>query len=405
MSTRFVTAFNGSRDYYELPLALHELNMLECHVSDLYLPDVLVAAANRFYPKALQRHRQGLPSAKVKSVAKALLPQIPRLLGLPNQTSPYGIINRALSLAAAARAEHTGSNLFLHSGCAFWAFERYQNCRKWLYQYHPHPLSVQAILAADFAAHPEVRASFESETDSQPIAKVGAELLSEWKFAEHIFCASSFTASTLLQQGCDPSKLHVIPYGSFIKSALDHDVAAKGRRCQFLFIGQGVQRKGLHHLLKAWKLAGLSECDLRVICRRLDPGIAPLLEQSNVRFQPGVSPQELDHVFQDSDVFVMPSLVEGFGLVYLEALAAGLFCIGTSNTGLPDLCPPENAARIVPAGRIDDLAAALVDAFHLWQEGRLKKSEISQFAQRRTWAHHREELKAKIRALTIGDPS
>ena len=36
---KFVTTFNQARDYYSLPLALHEIGLLERHVTDLYVPE------------------------------------------------------------------------------------------------------------------------------------------------------------------------------------------------------------------------------------------------------------------------------------------------------------------------------------------------------------------------------
>jgi alpha-1,3-rhamnosyl/mannosyltransferase len=53
----------------------------------------------------------------------------------------------------------------------------------------------------------------------------------------------------------------------------------------------------------------------------------------------------------------MPSLVEGFGQVYLEALAEGCPVLGTSNTGLPDI--GGEAVNIIEAGDVDQLTARL----------------------------------------------
>ena len=46
----------------------------------------------------------------------------------------------------------------------------------------------------------------------------------------------------------------------------------------------------------------------------------------------------------------MPSLVEGFGQVYLEALAEGTPILGTKNTALPDLGGEEDGVFLATAG-------------------------------------------------------
>ena len=55
----------------------------------------------------------------------------------------------------------------------------------------------------------------------------------------------------------------------------------------------------------------------------------------------------------------MPSLVEGFGQVYLEALAQGCPVLGTSNTGLPDLGDEVDGIFVTPPGRVEELRAQL----------------------------------------------
>lgn len=57
---------------------------------------------------------------------------------------------------------------------------------------------------------------------------------------------------------------------------------------------------------------------------------------ASVRFWGRVSDDELVHLYQDCDIFVMPSSGEGFGIVYLEASACGKPVIGSSVGGATD---------------------------------------------------------------------
>jgi glycosyltransferase involved in cell wall biosynthesis len=74
--------------------------------------------------------------------------------------------------------------------------------------------------------------------------------------------------------------------------------------------------------------------------------------------------------FQSSDIFLFPSLEDGFGYVVAEAMACGLPVITTKNTGASDLLQPGVNGEIVP---IRDPAAAAEAALKWWariQEGK-----------------------------------
>ena len=172
------------------------------------------------------------------------------------------------------------------------------------------------------------------------------------------------------------------------------------RECRFLFVGQGVQRKGLHHLLRAWRRINLADAELTIVATTLDLGIAKLAGK-NVRILPRQSAEQLRNLFASSHVFAMPSLVEGFGLVYLEALGAGCHCIGTANTGLPDLLrfftPDVSAMSLIEAGDIDQLGAALESAYTLHRTGCLDHDRIAELAQQITWKSFRSSVAALAR--------
>jgi len=130
---------------------------------------------------------------------------------------------------------------------------------------------------------------------------------------------------------------------------------------QALFVGSGIQRKGLHHLLLAWRRANLpAGSRLTIIARNLDSGLRALVSGTKgVLLRPGVSAEQLAIAYQTADVFVMPSLIEGFGQVYLEALSFGLPVVGSENTCLPDLGGEGDGIFISAAGDVGALASVL----------------------------------------------
>src|SRR5204863_2224451 len=71
-----------------------------------------------------------------------------------------------------------------------------------------------------------------------------------------------------------------------------------------------------------------------------------------------VQPSRLTGLYGASDLFVLPSRYEGFGMAYAEAIAHGLPVIGTTAGAIPDTVSPE-AGVLIPPDDVPALAAAL----------------------------------------------
>ncbi|MEG1448059.1 MAG: glycosyltransferase, partial [Oscillospiraceae bacterium] len=64
-----------------------------------------------------------------------------------------------------------------------------------------------------------------------------------------------------------------------------------------------------------------------------------------------------------ADVFLLPSTREGFGIVYLEAMASGCFTIGTKGEGIADIIENEKNGILVSAGDYEEIAEYISKAF------------------------------------------
>jgi glycosyltransferase involved in cell wall biosynthesis len=394
----YITSFAGNRDSYQVPMALYEHGLLYQHVCDFYTPDWIRRFASPLAPRLLRRCQAGLPSALTRWDFPAIWVQARGRRNDRDMVRQHFETERSLSRHAAKIARRSGAQFFLHSGIAYWAFNAVTDRKRLLFQFHPHPASNRELLEADYARNPEVRHSFETEYDSIPLAGLPEQRLLEWQLADYIFCASTFTKRSLELQGCAPERISVIPYGIDLPTTRPLR-RPKNPKCRFLFVGQGVQRKGLHHLLKAWRKADLPGCELTLVCSRIDPGIVPLADQPGIRVLSHMPYDRLMRIFEDADIFVMPSIIEGFGQVYLEALASGLFCIGTRNTGLPDLLPPKDVAAVIDASNEEQLIEAMTNASAAWRRGEISRPRIAEFAAGHPWERFRTELASQADQL------
>jgi glycosyltransferase involved in cell wall biosynthesis len=181
------------------------------------------------------------------------------------------------------------------------------------------------------------------------------ELSREAFLADRCIVASNFAKRTLLENGMTEDRIRVVPYGVDTEK-FSFQQREEGGPFRVVFVGQMVQRKGLEYLLKAWRRLRLPNADLVLAGRgRVDRG---LLDEfaDEFRYVGPLSDAELLALYGNSDLFCMPSLVEGFGLVYLEALAVGLPIIATPNTGAADIIRNGQEGFIVPVRDVEALA-------------------------------------------------
>nr|WP_276510149.1 glycosyltransferase family 4 protein [Longimicrobium terrae] len=219
--------------------------------------------------------------------------------------------------------------------------------------------------------------------------------------AEHCFVASAFTRRTLVENGVHPDRVTVIPYGVDLERFQPPAAPPLGP-LRVLFVGQMVQRKGLRYLLEAWKRAALPDAELVLAGRgRMDDEL--LAQYAGLfRLERDAGPDRLRELYQESDICCVPSLAEGFGLVYLESLACGTPVIGTDNTGAADLVRDGQEGFVVPIRDTD----ALVDRLRWCHANRDELAAMRTLARRRaeehSWPAFRRALVAGLRALDTG---
>lgn len=141
---------------------------------------------------------------------------------------------------------------------------------------------------------------------------------------------------------------------------------ASQRQPIILFVGSLITRKGVNFLIMAmstiletypnYQLVIVGDGPLRNELERL---VSKLNLTNNVEFVGDLSPKDVRVLMQKSQVFVLPSIEEGQGVVILEALACGLPCVGSAVGGIPEMIRPDLTGVLVPPGDAVSIASGI----------------------------------------------
>lgn len=130
-----------------------------------------------------------------------------------------------------------------------------------------------------------------------------------------------------------------------------------------LFVGTIQPRKNINRLIEAFKTLDDQEHELVIVGKKgwnyEDTLFLPekLGIESKVRFLHTVSDADLAHFYKNAQIFILPSLYEGFGLPILEAMKYGCPVITSNVSSLPEA--GGDAAEYVDPENVNDIAAKL----------------------------------------------
>ncbi|CAM5554695.1 hypothetical protein FALB51S_00093 [Frigidibacter albus] len=268
MPRTYIVAHNRDRDFYQLAASVAEVDALACLVTDYY-----VGAQPLAIPRLAHRSTPLIPPDLVRS-----LPSTVALQALRGPLDRMGIdtihaVNRSLGRAARTEARRRpGADLLIYSTYAREAFEDPQlaDREKTLFMFHPHPTLIGEILAPDVVDWGIGQSGLQEETGvAHRVAVLDAELAA----ADRVLCASALTRRSVVRAGVPEDRVHVTPYGTARPMPAYREIRPVTGPMRFLFVGQAIHRKGVHHLLAAWRSHRPEDAVLTMVCSRAQDGL------------------------------------------------------------------------------------------------------------------------------------
>jgi glycosyltransferase involved in cell wall biosynthesis len=229
--------------------------------------------------------------------------------------------------------------------------------------------------------------AYNSSADPKPVAAFKWRLTRDMMHAATLLQAWSRWAkqSAIDDYGIPADKIVVNPPGVNLSFWRPNPALreASPQPLKVLFVGGDFRRKGGDLLLEWYKLQDPNTVELHIVTREpVDSGLGVYVYHN---VQPNSA--QLISLYQSSDLFVLPSLGECFGIATVEAMAAGLPVIASHVGGTADIIEVGRNGFIVPGNDV----AALRNAISTILEDTTRRKYMG--AQSRLLAEERFDLR------------
>jgi starch synthase len=186
---------------------------------------------------------------------------------------------------------------------------------------------------------------------------------------DYVLSPSSYVTQSFLARGFKPEQIirNVYPVDlSCFSPARERRPVS--RPLTLICTGSLSLRKGTPYLLEAFRLVRSKIPGARLLLSQIvEDSMRPLLLRYRdlpIEWSPPLPHAQLAERLRSADIFILPSLEDGFARTVTEALACGLPAITTLNTGACDLIQSEINGKVVP---IRD-PHAIADAVLKWAD-------------------------------------
>ena len=221
---------------------------------------------------------------------------------------------------------------------------------------------------------------------------------------DYVFAPSAFVAKSFLDRGFSPDQIlrniYPVDLSCFTPRATPRP---KDQPLRVINTSGLSLRKGSPYLLEAFRIILKHEPSARLA---LTMGVADSMKDILPRYGdlpidwfPRLPHPQLAELLRSADVFVLPSLEDGFGLVVSEAMACGLPAVVTTNTGSCDIVTEGVNGSIVPIRDPEAIASAVLSWWAEIQDGRWTGSAFP--ANRLSQAAFETTLEKQLLALGL----
>jgi glycosyltransferase involved in cell wall biosynthesis len=175
-------------------------------------------------------------------------------------------------------------------------------------------------------------------------------VIQEFDLADKVIVCSNYTLNSFLENGVNKDKLYNIALDASFVPKKEHYTNYYSYTLTVGMVGGSVLRKGFIYLLQAWKELQITGKKLLLKASKTElmgvPKIWKLIEGDNTIEIIGYL-ENMEDFYEQCNLFVFPSIDDGFGMVVFEALACSLPVVITKNVGAGDFITDAKEGYII----------------------------------------------------------
>ncbi len=326
----------GAREHYAPVIMAEHAGWLDCFITDYwsFRSRALGSLAGKLGwslgGRASGRYTPDIPDHKVRALTHLGLKYKWMLARAKERSRQYGVFEEIGAAFAREACEFLSERQDVFFGFSSASLETLNHAAKLglhtvLDQIDPSRIEYELV------AEEELRFPNLTGATSAPPESYFSRIRREWESASVILVNSDWSKSGLVQQGVPPEKIFVAPLG-YRGSAPGRVREPWKKTLRVLWVGTLCLRKGLPYAIQAAEqLAG---CPVQfTFAGPCDVQLANLRFPSNAQYIGPVARGAAAQLYLDHDVFILPTLSDGFGLTQIEAMAHGLPVISTPCCG------------------------------------------------------------------------
>ncbi|HET8893897.1 MAG TPA: glycosyltransferase family 4 protein [Gaiellaceae bacterium] len=188
-----------------------------------------------------------------------------------------------------------------------------------------------------------------------------AQLKAEYGLADYLVVGSEYAKDTFVDAGWETARVVVVPYG-FEPALFSPAERRTDGRFVVLFCGQITPRKGVHHLVAAFRQLALPDAELQLV-GPTDPALEQLVRDwmrvPSIRIVGEEPKVRLRERFAQATVLAMPSVADAQPLACLEAMACACPVIATTAMGTREIVRDGVDGYVIAPRDVDALSERL----------------------------------------------